>query len=72
MLRLAELSASDRKKLVCKLCKKDLCYDLTWEGRSGEVCTDILSYAELALWLCAFKEDNKEEENLVDVASRWG
>jgi hypothetical protein len=34
----------------------------------------ILSYAELALCLCALKEDNKEEEELVDVdvAPHWG
>jgi hypothetical protein len=35
----------------------------------------LLSYAELSLWLCACKkieEDNKEEEELVDVAPHWG
>jgi hypothetical protein len=36
------------------------------------VHADLLSYVELALWLCALKEDNKEEEELVDVAPRWG
>jgi hypothetical protein len=39
------------------------------------VCADILSYAEL---VCGYvhvrrlKEDNKEEEELVDVAPHWG
>jgi hypothetical protein len=32
VLRLAELSASDCKNLVCRLCKKALCCDLT-QGR---------------------------------------
>jgi hypothetical protein len=36
------------------------------------VCADLLSYAELVLWLCALKEDNKEDEELVDVAPCWG
>jgi hypothetical protein len=36
------------------------------------VHTDILSYAEFDLWLCALKEDNKEDEELVDVARCWG
>jgi hypothetical protein len=26
------------------------------EGGSGEVCADLLSYAELVLWLCACKK----------------
>jgi hypothetical protein len=32
------------------------------------VCAYLLSYAELVLWLYALKEDNKEDEELVDVA----
>jgi hypothetical protein len=55
VLRLAELSASDCKQLVCKLCKKALCCDLTQEGGSSEVHADLMSYAELVLWLCACK-----------------
>jgi hypothetical protein len=55
VLRLAELSASDCKKLVCRLCKKALCCDLTREEGYGEVRTDLLSYEELVLWLCACK-----------------
>jgi hypothetical protein len=55
VLRLADLSASDCKKLVCRLCKKALCCDLTWKGGSGEVRADLLSYIELVLWLCACK-----------------
>jgi hypothetical protein len=34
----------------------DLCLDLTQEGGSGEVRTNLLSYAELALWLGACKK----------------
>jgi hypothetical protein len=43
------------------------------------VCTDLLSFVELALWLCAQEQrnvrslkTNKEEEELVDVAPHWG
>jgi hypothetical protein len=39
------------------------------------VHADLLSYAELDLWLGACKEieeTNKEEEELVDVAPHWG
>jgi hypothetical protein len=32
VLRLVDLSESDCKNLVCRLCKKDLCCDLT-QGR---------------------------------------
>jgi hypothetical protein len=55
VLRLAELSASDCKKLVCRMYKKALFCDLTQEGGSGEVHVDILSYVELVLWLFACK-----------------
>jgi hypothetical protein len=43
------------------------------------VRADLLSFAELALWLCAQEQKNveilktnKEEEELVDVAPHWG
>jgi hypothetical protein len=39
------------------------------------VRTDLLSLADLTLWLGACKEieeTNKEEEELVDVAPHWG
>jgi hypothetical protein len=39
------------------------------------VHADLLSYAELVLYLCActrLREENKEEEELVGVAPRWG
>jgi hypothetical protein len=39
------------------------------------VRVDLLSFAELDLWLNACKEieeTNKEEEELVDVAPHWG
>jgi hypothetical protein len=39
------------------------------------VCADLLSYEEWVLRLCAcrrLKEDNKEDEELVDVAPHWG
>jgi hypothetical protein len=48
VLRLAELSASD--------CKKDLCFAKLGEGGSSEVRIDLMSYAELDLWLCACKK----------------
>jgi hypothetical protein len=49
------------------------------EGGSGEVCSDLLSLVELALWICAQEKRNvrsskinKEEEELVDIAPHWG
>jgi hypothetical protein len=61
-----------------RLCKA-LCLDLIREGGSSEVCSDILSFVELALWLCAQEQrnvtslkTNKEEEEVVDVAPHWG
>jgi hypothetical protein len=56
VLRLAELSASDCKKPVCGMCKRDLCCNLAREGGSGEVRADLLSYAEWVLMLCACKK----------------
>jgi hypothetical protein len=35
VLRLAELSASDCKKLVYRMCTKDLCFDLARGRRIG-------------------------------------
>ena len=45
------------------------------EGGSGEVHTDLLSYAEYKFELCAvtrLTKANKEEEDFVDVAPGWG
>jgi hypothetical protein len=33
------------------------------DGGYGEVCIDLLSYGELALWLYALKEYNKEKKS---------
>jgi hypothetical protein len=49
--------------------------DLLEEGGSGEVHTDLLSYAEYKFELCAIirlTKANKEEEYFVDVAPGWG
>ena len=49
--------------------------DLLGEGGSGEVCTNILSYAEYKFELFVvtrLTKANKEEEDFVDVAPRWG
>jgi hypothetical protein len=76
VLGLAEISASDCKKLVCRLCKKDLCCDLTrgrriWRGayRSLVLCrVGFLGSVHVRI----LTKDNKEEEELVDVAPHWG
>jgi hypothetical protein len=63
-VRLADLSASD-----CKRLWKDFCYKSRKEDL--ERCVDLLSFAELILRLCAVRrliKDNKEDEELVDVA----
>jgi hypothetical protein len=36
------------------------------------VRTDILSYEEWVLWLCALNEDNKEDKELVGVPQVGG
>jgi hypothetical protein len=67
VLRLAELSASDCKKLVCRLCKKALCCDLTqgrriWRGarRSPVLCgVGFLGSVHVR----RLTEDNKEEKS---------
>jgi hypothetical protein len=49
--------------------------DLLREGGSGRVHTYLLSYAEYKFKLCAvirLTKANKEEEDFVDVAPRWG
>ena len=49
--------------------------DLLGEGGSGEVCTDIMSYVEYKFELCVvirLNKTNKEEEDFVDIAPRWG
>jgi hypothetical protein len=49
--------------------------DLLREGGYGEVCTDLLSYAEYKFELCVvtrLTKANKEEEDFVDVAPGWG
>jgi hypothetical protein len=66
-LELAELSASDCKKLVCRLCKKALCLNLArgrriWRGvrRSPVLC----GVGFLRLYACRIlREDNKEEKS---------
>jgi hypothetical protein len=76
VLRLAELSASDCKKLVCRLCKKALCCDLTRGRRIKARCMQISfpmqSYFYGSVHVRRLKEDNKEEEELVDVAPHRG
>jgi hypothetical protein len=79
VLRLAGLSASNCKRLCENRLCKALCLDLIGEGGSGKVCVDLMSFAKLALWLCAQEnknverlKTNKEEKELVDVAPHWG
>jgi hypothetical protein len=49
--------------------------DLLREGGFGEVCVDLLSYAEYKCELCdvtRLTKANKEEEDFVDIAPGWG
>jgi hypothetical protein len=55
--------------------RKALCCAKIREGGSGEVHADLLSYAELvcgSVHVRRLTKDNKEEEELVDVAPHWG
>ncbi len=66
MLRLAKISAINCKRLVCILCKKDLCCSNLREGGSGEVCADLFSYAELvcgSVHVRILTEYNKEKKS---------